>query len=244
MGIRGDAERIYIHVKDAGRGFDHAAVRSRQGKGGGFGLYNIQDRIEFLGGDMRIETSPGRGCAVMLTVPICIPREDRSSPDIPRKRVRAQAGRPDPPESAPRADDEGGVIRILLADDHLLMREALAKMIGESKGLAVVGQAIDGKEAVEMTDRLKPHVILMDVAMPRLDGLEATAVITRDHPEICIIGLSMHNDVDTRQRMLEVGASVYLTKTGSPDALIETIRRVYAESRSTTPRQTKTSAKD
>jgi DNA-binding NarL/FixJ family response regulator len=67
----------------------------------------------------------------------------------------------------------------------------------------------------------------MDVTMPGLDGFEATAQISRAYPDIRIIGLSMHNDADTRQKMLNAGASAYLTKTGSPDALIGTIRRLH-----------------
>ncbi len=68
---------------------------------------------------------------------------------------------------------------------------------------------------------LVPHL------MPELDGFEATSQITRDHPDSRIIGLSMHNDGDTRQKMFDAGASAYLTKTGSPDTLVETIRRVH-----------------
>jgi DNA-binding NarL/FixJ family response regulator len=121
---------------------------------------------------------------------------------------------------------DGAQIRILLADDHELMREALAKMLHDCKKLTVVGQATDGCEVVQLAAKLKPDLILMDVAMPNLDGLEATAQITRDLPDIRIIGLSMHNDADTRQKMLAAGARAYLTKTDSPDILLNTICRV------------------
>ena len=98
------------------------------------------------------------------------------------------------------------------------------------KELAIVGQAINGCEAVELSAKLRPHVILMDVSMPVLNGFEATEQITREFPNIRIIGLSMHNDEDTRQKMHNAGASAYLSKTESPDTLIRSILQVYYSS--------------
>ena len=225
LDIRGINGKIRIQVEDAGRGFDYGTVRSRQGRGVGFGLYNIEDRVTFLGGDMRVETTPGRGCRVVLTVPKDVsrqtggpgpPHEDR----VGRERIPLEPGAPPPPAGC------GGQIRILLADDHRLMREALARLLQSCNGLTIAGQAVNGREAIRLAAELSPHVILMDVTMPELDGVEATAHISRAHPHIRIIGLSMHNDTDTRRKMLDAGADAYLTKTGSPDTLVQTIRRL------------------
>jgi CheY-like chemotaxis protein len=101
------------------------------------------------------------------------------------------------------------------------------RMLQGRKDLKIVGQAVNGREAVQLAAKLKPDVILMDVTMPEIDGFEATAQITRDNPDLHIIGLSMHNDPDTRQKMFDVGASAYLTKTDAPNTVVETILKLY-----------------
>jgi PAS domain S-box-containing protein len=224
--VRSKRRLICIRVEDNGNGFDFDAVRSGQGSDGGFGLYNIEDRMTSLGGSMKVNTKPGKGCSVLLTVPKNVSRKtavsrERLESSERKEFVRDVAAKPIQPH------DNKEQIRILLADDHQLIREALAKLLQDCTDLTVVGQAVDGREVVELAAKLKPHVILMDVTMPGLDGIEATAQIIRDHADMRIIALSMHNDADTRQNMLKAGASAYLTKTGSQDALIGTIRRLY-----------------
>lgn len=225
MDIRYQNGVIIIKVEDRGSGFDFDAVRAGQDSGAGFGLYNIEDRITFLGGSMKITTKPGQGCCVVLSVPqdfsikaavTEVPREDTSQEFV--RRVPAA-------QIYPIVDGEQ--IHVLLADDHKLMREALAKLLQDQKGLAIVGQAVNGNEVVDLAIKLKPHVVLMDVTMPGLDGFEATTQIKGICPEIRIIGLSMHNDPDTQKKMFDAGASAYLTKTDASDTLIETILRVY-----------------
>jgi two-component system NarL family response regulator len=118
----------------------------------------------------------------------------------------------------------------LIADDHHLIRQALAKMLQVGNKMKVVGQAVDGGEAVRLATQLQPDVVLMDVNMPELNGFEATSRIKREFPHIGIIGLSMHNNGSARQKMLNAGAAAYLTKTESPETLIETILQVHQSS--------------
>ncbi len=224
--VWGEDDRISFRVADAGDGFTESVSGVRRGEGNGFGLSHIEDRITFVGGAMAVDTRPGNGCAVTLTVPRKVAgRPLRSLPpvaDASHGRRGECAGSGDP---APA--DGPGPIRVLLADDHHLIREALARRLRGCKGVTLVGQATNGREVVDMAARLVPHVVLMDVTMPELDGFEATAHISRHHPDIRIIGLSMHNDSGTRERVLAAGASAYLTKTESPDVIVDTIRRVY-----------------
>jgi signal transduction histidine kinase/HAMP domain-containing protein/ActR/RegA family two-component response regulator len=216
---------IFIRVEDRGNGFDYDAVRTSQGSGTGFGLYNIEDQLIFLGGSMKIESRSGNGCCVILAAPKNV-SQSAVVPETSLKHTVKQALTGEAADSIQPVDDKKQ-IRILLADDHKLMREALAEFLQGCKGLTIVGQAIDGREAVQLAKQLKPHVILMDVTMPGFDGFEATAIITRDQPDIRIIGLSMHSDEVTRQKMFDAGASAYLTKTGSPATLVKTIHQVH-----------------
>lgn len=225
MSIRRADGMIRIRIEDRGNGFDYPAVRTRQGRGAGFGLYSIEDRIAFLGGAMTVDTAPGVGCRIVLTAPMAAGR--RAGRPLPadeetqRKMPAVEAGT--------AAADAGGSrpIRILLVDDHRLMREALANLLECADDLAVMGQAVNGLEAIQMAAEMKPDVILMDAVMPELNGFEAAGKIAVSHPDIRIIGLSMHNDANTRQKMLDAGADAYLTKTGSLQTLLETIRKVH-----------------
>jgi DNA-binding NarL/FixJ family response regulator len=114
-------------------------------------------------------------------------------------------------------------IRILLADDHTMLREALRRAM-EGAGLIVVGEAADGEEAVRLTADLRPDVVLMDVSMPVLDGVEATRHIHRDTPEVAIVILTMHADSQVVARALSAGAVGYLVKDASMNEVVDAVR--------------------
>ena len=103
-------------------------------------------------------------------------------------------------------------VRVLLADDHALMRAGIRSLLGTLRGVEVVGEARDGQEALRLVETLRPHVVLMDIAMPGLNGLEATARIARDHPETRVIILSMHVSEEYAARALRAGGAGYLPK--------------------------------
>src|SRR5574338_564342 len=103
-------------------------------------------------------------------------------------------------------------IRVLLADDHFLVRQGLRKYLSHHLDIELVGEAADGKEAVKLTDRLKPDVVVMDINMPRMNGIEATGSITRKHPHLPVIGLSFYVDNGNREALLDAGACLLLEK--------------------------------
>lgn len=117
------------------------------------------------------------------------------------------------------------MIRVLLADDHKMLREGLAGLLGDEPDIQLVGEAEDGKAAIAMAQRLRPDVVLMDVSMPEMDGIEATRRITNELPGIRVIGLSMHERDDMAQAMIQAGAFAYLTKGGPCEMLLDTIRQ-------------------
>jgi len=114
-------------------------------------------------------------------------------------------------------------IRLLLADDHTMLREALRRAM-ESAGLDVVGEAADGDEAVRLTAELRPDVVLMDVSMPVLDGVEATRRIHRDLPDVAVVMLTMHADADVVARALSAGAVGYLVKDASMSDVVNAVK--------------------
>ncbi len=115
-------------------------------------------------------------------------------------------------------------IRILLADDHGILREGLRMLLERQSEFAVVGDASDGREAVEMAEACDPDVVIMDLAMPGLNGIEATRRITARRPRTAVVILSMHSDESYILRSLKAGARGYLLKDSLKADLIEAVR--------------------
>ena len=133
-----------------------------------------------------------------------------------------------PPRRLARLD-RASAVRVLIADDHALFRDGLSRLVAREPDLEVVGQASDGLEAIELTRNLVPDVILMDVNMPGIGGIEATQRIHAELPQIRIIGLSMHTDHEHVQAMWKAGAVDYKTKACPASELLQAIRNCVKE---------------
>jgi DNA-binding NarL/FixJ family response regulator len=118
-------------------------------------------------------------------------------------------------------------IRILIADDHALLRDGLRAVLAGSEDLEVVGEARDGAEAIAACRRLHPDVVLMDVAMPVLGGLEATPAILKDDPRCRVLVLTQYGDREYVTRMLRLGASGYVLKSAAASDLAAAVRAVH-----------------
>jgi DNA-binding NarL/FixJ family response regulator len=117
-------------------------------------------------------------------------------------------------------------ITILIVDDHAVVRQGLRALVSAEPDMQVVGEAANGREALQLTGEFAPEVVVMDVAMPEMSGLAATREIMREHPGTRILVLSSYGDEDTVQQILQAGASGYLLKQTAANELSEAIRQV------------------
>ncbi len=119
--------------------------------------------------------------------------------------------------------------RIVLADDHKILREGLRHLLEKHLGHSVVGEADTGQRAVDLVNSTSPDLVIMDVSMPDMNGIEATRTILKDHPEVKVIALSMHSDKWFVGDMLNAGASAYLLKDCAFEELERALEAVCAE---------------
>ncbi|MFW5686145.1 MAG: response regulator [Spirochaetota bacterium] len=181
-----------------------------------FGLFSIRERAEIFGGEVQLESTPKSGTTVRILLPSDLPAAGAvSGPGAPGTSS-AEAG------AAPTA---AAPVRVVLVDDHTVLRSGLKLLLVEHPEIDVVGEIDDGEQAIRAAAQLAPDIMVMDVAMPNLDGVEATRAIKRRHPGIRIIGLSMFQDQETADRMLSAGADAYLPKTGPSERLVDEILR-------------------
>ncbi|SHG06105.1 PAS domain S-box-containing protein [Fodinibius roseus] len=208
--------RVKVMVEDKGKGFDMKESQSIPTEAGRFGLFNIKERMDWHGGFFDMYSEPGRGTKAVLSVPVKEKKRPKKiSPEDPERRI---------PAAAKGQGQQQQKVTVLLVDDHEMVRRGLRQLIEEQHDLTVMGEASHGQEAVELARELSPDIIVMDVNMPVMDGIEATQKIKREMPGVRIIGLSFHKSREVIENMRSAGASAYLTKSEAFESLIMAIR--------------------
>jgi PAS domain S-box-containing protein len=226
--LAGSHEEFVITVSDAGKGFDILNLESCTPKAG-LGLLSLRERASYIGGSLTIESTTGQGSRACLRVPTGV-----DNVICPKDTSTAIAERAHPQTGVYyRVADEPG-IRVLFVDDHKVMRQGLIQLICGQPNIQVVGEAANGREALELARQLRPDVVVMDVSMPVMDGIEATLRIKTELPEVRVIGLSMHENEDIARTMRAAGAEAFVSKTASWSALLEAIYGLTGD-RSDTP---------
>jgi two-component system invasion response regulator UvrY len=119
------------------------------------------------------------------------------------------------------------LINVLLVDDHDLVRIGIRRLLTDVKGIHVVGEAKSGEEAIQLSRQLRPNVVLMDVKMPGIGGLEATRKLLRSDPDIKVIAVTVYGDEPFPSRLLQAGAVGYITKGASLDEMVSAIKAVF-----------------
>ncbi len=213
MLCQSQAHQVFLTVSDKGCGFnpDILLVTDRHHPGR-FGLFNVQERIEAIGGTLSLTSVEGSGTTVTLSAPM-----------IPSPDTAAESSLPLPDHVSNVLHAPSQRLRILLVDDHAMVRQGLRSVLESYTDLEVVGEAGDGGAAISIAAALKPDVVVMDINMPKLDGIEATRHIIREQPDVVVIGLSVQNERPIEEAMLKAGAAVFVTKERAAGQLYEAI---------------------
>ena len=219
-----DSDHVRVVISDAGVGFDPSQLDAGGASEKSMGLFGVRERMEQMGGSVTIESAPNQGTRVTLTACASEPPERMAAP--PAASPKARVSR----RSRAVAARGEAKIRVLLVDDHAVVRDGIAGILEQTKDMAVVGKAADGAEAVRMASEDHPDVIIMDVSMPGMSGIEATRIIHDAQPDIRIIGLSMYEEADRRAEEMRQGATAYLSKGCRPEELLAAIRAAVGES--------------
>jgi PAS domain S-box-containing protein len=226
----GADDELSITVMDRGIGFEPAALDDFSQAGQvGWGLFSIRERLNLLGGRVEIDSAPGRGTRVRLVAP----RGAAQDPGVAAIEPRPARPAPQPADGGERVSPDA--LRILIVDDHPAVRGALRKMLHERPQLSVVGDASNGLEAIARTHTLRPDVVLMDVAMPDMDGIEATVRIRAEFPDIQVFGLSMQTRSESIHAIERAGAAGFFVKALDTQRLIDELLALHA-SRIAAPR--------
>lgn len=216
-------DRLNITVSDEGVGFDAEAKASQDGKSD-FGVFSWGNRIEALGGRWSIDATPGSGTRVHVSIPL-----DTLPAGYPAGRLETTPVAPTLPRSSP-LEATAGRVRVLVVDDHTLVRNGIVTILNMDDRVTVIGEAADGVEAIAAVVQHQPDVVLMDVNMPRMNGIEATREIGRRWPGIIVVGLSMQGKEDGPARaMSDAGAAAFLSKSDDSEKTIETILQLAHE---------------
>lgn len=193
---------VYLEVRDWGRGFDGAVEGGAPGER--VGLCGMRERVALLGGEFRIQSQSGAGTSVVAEIPLlpAVPVHEEPSP----RRGASPAA------------------RLVVADDQAIVREGLRTMLAGEPGFEVVGEAADGREALDLCRKLQPDLVLMDVRMPGMDGLAATRAIKSAGCATGILMLSTYENPDYLFEAVRAGASGYVVKDAPERELIGAIR--------------------
>jgi signal transduction histidine kinase len=222
-------QELRIEVQDQGRGFDTVAMEAKS-EHGHFGLFSVRERMQAMGGRLDVRSRPGEGTTVTMVLPL-----GKEKPaEVVAGEVFSGATLPQQPSDqstfqlshAPFHPPPGHTIRLLLVDDHTMVRQGLRSLLESYEDVVIVGEGSNGEEAIELVEQLRPALVVMDLNMPKKNGIEATARIKARWPETVVIGLSVHAGEEARRAILNAGGAVLLTKEAAVDELYRTIREV------------------
>lgn len=226
VSVRCESNSLCVEVRDEGKGFDTACAWQQDATAlsSKFGLFSIRERMKVLGGMFELQSEPDKGTSARLILPLTL--NDGSAappPEAPSSKVQDAVSVMPQPQRQPQA-----VIRVLLVDDHAMMRQGLRSVLEAYADVHIVGEARDGEEAIVSVREHQPSIVVMDINMPKMNGIDATVRIKAAYPGIKVIGLSVNADEPNQRAMLQAGADLLLTKEAAVDELYRAIQQSLA----------------
>jgi CheY-like chemotaxis protein len=204
---------LHIQIIDSGKGFDPKKLESSSNSDGKFGLLGISERLGLIGGLIKIAGVAGRGTTVELIAPATFNPQTNAAAEIQALPVVLVA-----PQKVHR------VLRVLVADDHKLFREGLISLLSQEPYLKFVGESGDGQQAIDLARELKPDIMIVDVSMPKVNGVQVASILSQELPQLRIVGLSMHERDDMALAMRKAGAIAYCSKSAPVEVLVHILR--------------------
>jgi CheY-like chemotaxis protein len=214
---------VEVIVEDKGSGFDPAILLTRSAQG--FGLLSIRERIESLSGLFDVQSAPGVGTTTTIALPVTSVPDDRPSSTGGGVTMAVEHG-----GSVVTSSSEGA-ITVLLVDDHAIVRQGLRSVLDAYPDIEIVGEACNGEEAVNAAHHLRPSIVVMDINMPKMDGIAATQHITSQYPDVVVVGLSVNAGDDSTTAILTAGAVALIAKEAAVDQLYPTIQNALRAKR-------------
>ena len=212
---------LRILVEDNGVGFNPKTLSSQQpsATSSKFGLFSIRQRMEALGGRLELHSNPGEGTRATLILPMS---------DLLEQPNSASQSKVQPSDNVMRAVStvctKVGPCRVLIADDHTMVRQGLRLVLQAFTDIEVIAEASNGLEAIDLAKKLRPSVVVMDINMPLMNGIEATSKIRTALPETIVIGMSVNASGDNQEAMQLAGATLLLPKEAAGDQLYGAIQ--------------------
>ena len=203
VSVRREKNRIRISIQDDGVGFDFSKVQFSVNNLSGFGLFSMRERMEHFGGNFDVESKPGQGTRITLIMSL------------------KPAGR--------RLGQMDKTIKVVIADDHMIVRDGLRSLLERQPDMEVVAEADNGRIALKLVKELSPDVVIMDIGMRELNGIDATRQIVKMSPGVKVLALSMYSDKRFIKGMLKAGASGYMLKDSAFKELIDAIRVIVGD---------------
>lgn len=235
--LRSEDGQIVIAVQDWGLGGDTQQIRAKRLDGTAFGLFEIEDRLALLGGQLRLQAGPNQGFGVCLRVPMEVSAPTSEKAAAPSQESRRQeetvseAKPPSMPGNTGESDTTDQTVTedtrrsyaIILADDHTMLRQGLRDIINAEAGLKVITEVDNGKALLRIMGKMEPDMVVLDVAMPEMSGLEAARQIKARYPNVRVLMMSMHNQEYYVADALAAGARGYLLKEDTSAELLNAI---------------------
>jgi len=218
---RSDHNKVSLEIGDFGKGMSHEPNRLEHAPAAplGVGIQGMKERVRQLAGSLEITSQPGKGTLVTAVLPVSA-RRTETSESFEGRKIQEEKFVPKDAKS----ESNGWPKRILIADDHDVLRRGIRTMLESDPDLEVCDEAVDGQDALEKTLALDPDLVILDINMPVMNGLDVLRQIVHHRPQTKVLAFSVHDSKQIVEEILAAGAHSYLSKTTAGQHLVHEVR--------------------